>query len=80
LLTVVVVTIDKITGKPSSTGALDSGPDVNRLGEFLFTKYAFAFEITAVLLTIAVVGAVVMSRRPKADAEAIVEAESEVAR
>jgi NADH-quinone oxidoreductase subunit J len=64
LLTVVVVTLDGLTGRSSSTGELSGAPDVDRLGEFLFTKYAFAFEITALLLTIAVVGAVALSRRP----------------
>jgi NADH-quinone oxidoreductase subunit J len=39
--------------------------DVNRLGESLFTDYVFAFEITAVLLIIAVVGAVVLARRSR---------------
>jgi NADH-quinone oxidoreductase subunit J len=69
LLTVVVITADKLTGKPSSTGELGTGPDVNRLGELLFTKYVFAFEITAALLTIAVVGAVLLSRRPSGELE-----------
>jgi NADH-quinone oxidoreductase subunit J len=63
LLTVVVVTLDGLTGRPSSTGELGAGPDVNKLGEFLFTDYVFAFEITGLLLTIAVVGAVALSRR-----------------
>lgn len=67
LLTVVVITADKLTGKPASTGRLTSAPDVNQLGEFLFTKYAFAFEITAALLTISVVGAVLLSRRPSGE-------------
>lgn len=40
-------------------------PNVNQLGRTLFTDFAFAFEVTAALLTIAVVGAVVLSRRPK---------------
>jgi NADH-quinone oxidoreductase subunit J len=66
LLTVVVVTLDGLTGRESSTGELQGAPDVNRLGEFLFTKYAFAFEITGLLLTIAVVGAVALSRRSAA--------------
>jgi NADH-quinone oxidoreductase subunit J len=69
LLTVVLATVDKLTGEPSSTGELNSAPDVNRLGEFLFTRYAIAFEITAVLLTISVVGAVVLSRRPQGELE-----------
>jgi NADH-quinone oxidoreductase subunit J len=64
LLTVVLVTVDGLTGAQSSTGELGDGPDVNKLGEFLFTKYAFAFEITGLLLTIAVVGAVALSRKP----------------
>ena len=34
-----------------------------KLGRALFTDYLFAFEITSVLLVIAVVGAVVLARR-----------------
>ena len=44
---------------------VDDGPNINQIGRVLFTDYAFAFEITAALLTIAVVGAVVLARRPK---------------
>ncbi len=45
---------------------LDAGvADIEQLGESLFTEYLFAFEITSVLLVIAVVGAVVMSRKVK---------------
>ena len=43
----------------------DKVPDVNRLGESLFTTYLFAFEITSVLLVIAVVGAVLLARRSR---------------
>jgi NADH-quinone oxidoreductase subunit J len=39
--------------------------DIDRLGESLFTDYLFAFEITSVLLVIAVVGAVVLARKVK---------------
>lgn len=38
--------------------------NINQIGRVLFTDFAFAFELTAALLTIAVVGAVVMARRP----------------
>lgn len=63
-LTALLAGSDAVTGTPSSTAPLDPDvPDVNRLGEVLFTDYVFAFQITAVLLTIAVVGAVVLSRR-----------------
>ncbi|MFN0088961.1 MAG: NADH-quinone oxidoreductase subunit J [Acidimicrobiales bacterium] len=61
---------DRITGAPSVTGAPDpNSPNVNQLARVLFTDFVYAFEITALLLTIAVVGAVVMARRlpPRAD-------------
>jgi hypothetical protein len=46
-----------------------AGPDtgqanVNLLGTSLYTTYLFPFEATAALLIIAVVGAVVLARRP----------------
>ncbi len=57
---------DVVTGAASSAAPLSSDmPNVNQLGRVLFTDYVFAFEITAVLLTIAVVGAVVLARRPR---------------
>jgi NADH-quinone oxidoreductase subunit J len=49
----------------------DSVADINRLGESLFTTYLFAFEITAVLLVIAVVGAVLLARRARARDEIV---------
>jgi NADH-quinone oxidoreductase subunit J len=47
-------------------------PDVVSLGRSLFTDYVFALEATAILLTIAVIGAVVLVRKaeqiePEAD-------------
>ena len=39
--------------------------DIDQLGESLFTDYLFAFEATSALLVIAVVGAVVLSRKVK---------------
>ncbi|MDQ2650030.1 MAG: NADH-quinone oxidoreductase subunit J [Actinomycetota bacterium] len=41
----------------------DAGSDLAKLGESLFTNYLFAFEVTSVLLVIAVVGAVVLARK-----------------
>ncbi len=53
------------TGAESVTLPLDSGrSNIVVLAEVLFTDYVFAFEVTSVLLVIAVVGAVVMARRP----------------
>lgn len=52
------------TGRASSMAALDPlAPDVNGLARAIFTDYVFAFEVASVLLTIAVVGAVVLARR-----------------
>jgi len=70
LLTVVVVATDAVTGIASADPerALDNNrSDVERLGRVLFTDYGFAFEATAALLTIAVVGAVVLTRRVEGD-------------
>jgi len=65
-LTALLAGASRVTGERSSLAPLDPDvPDVDRLGRVLFTDYVFAFEITAVLLTIAVVGAVVLSRRAK---------------
>ena len=55
---------DVVTGASSSLQAL--APDygnIRQIGDQLFTNYVFALEVTAALLTIAVVGAVVLSRR-----------------
>ena len=41
-----------------------NGGDVAALGRSVFTTYLFPFEVTAALLVIAVVGAVVLARRP----------------
>ena len=70
VLTVVLVATDTVTGARSTDveRVLDSGrSDVERLGRVLFTDYAFAFEATAALLTIAVVGAVVLTRKVTGD-------------
>lgn len=51
----------------------DAVPDINQLGEVLFTDYLYAFEITSVLLVLAVVGAVLLSRRSGRRADEIVD-------
>ena len=77
LLSVILSVGLDFTGGASSTGALNEvrrstpfgstaepATDIRVLGTHLFTDYVFAFEITAILLTIAVVGAVLLARRP----------------
>lgn len=68
LLSVFLVSSDILGGSPQfdSERTLDSGiTDIERLGRVLFSDHAFAVEITAALLTIAVVGAVVLTRSNK---------------
>ncbi|MDP9070360.1 MAG: NADH-quinone oxidoreductase subunit J [Actinomycetota bacterium] len=56
---------DWVTGARSVAGAATGpGTNVEKLASSIFTRYLFAFEITSVLLVIAVVGAVVLVRRP----------------
>ena len=54
------------TGQPHVSGSDTGAPNVNLLGKSLYTTYLFPFEATSALLIIAVVGAVVLARRPPA--------------
>ena len=62
---VVIAQSDWVTGARSTIGPLEGSRqgNVRNLAETLFTDYVWAFEITAVLLVIAVVGGVVLARR-----------------
>jgi NADH-quinone oxidoreductase subunit J len=55
-----------VTGAHRVAGGVTAGhhTDTFLLGKSIFTTYLWAFEITAALLVIAVVGAVVLARRP----------------
>jgi NADH-quinone oxidoreductase subunit J len=49
-------------------GAQTTGiTDVGELGRILFTDYMFAFEATSILIIAAMLGAVLLARRPGAD-------------
>ncbi len=53
-----------VTGAQSVAGPTSGpGSNVEKLARSLFTRYLLAFELTSVLLVIAVVGAVVLARR-----------------
>lgn len=74
LLLAVANSVDGLTGQSSLAGAIDRTdatgtrvPDVEQLAEQIFTRHVFTFEITGLLLTVAVVGAVVMARRITGD-------------
>ena len=52
-----------VSGAESVAGAADGpGSNVEKVASSLFTRYLLAFEMTSVLLVIAVVGAVVLAR------------------
>jgi NADH-quinone oxidoreductase subunit J len=54
------------TGARSVSGAIGSpAANVGLIGRSIFTTYLLAFEVTSALLVVAVVGAVVLSRRPR---------------
>jgi NADH-quinone oxidoreductase subunit J len=59
------------TGAKSTTGALNGpGTNVQKLGQSIFAGYLLPFEMTSVLLVIAVVAAVVLIRRSGAGGQA----------
>lgn len=57
-------------------GGADLGGNVERAARSLFTDFLWPFEITAALLVLAVVGAVVLARRSSESVEAGVEGEA----
>ena len=60
---VAVVTLGSVTGAPASPDpVVSSEPNTEAIGRVLFTDHLLAFEITSVLLVIAVVGAVALAR------------------
>ena len=55
-----------VTGATSVAGpASAEGTNVELIGKSVFTRYLYPFEVTSVLLVVAVIGAVLLSRRPK---------------
>ncbi len=51
-----------ISGQQAAVTPIDDSPDVEQLARDLFTRNILAFEATALLLTIATIGAVVLVR------------------
>jgi NADH-quinone oxidoreductase subunit J len=56
-----------VAGLLSTTPPVDDFGSVKSVSMLLFTKYLYPFELTGVLLLIAVVGAVVIARRDRAE-------------
>jgi len=68
------------TGLASRTAPIgEDASNISRLGQLLFSRYVFAFEATAILLTVSVVAAVLLARRlPTSDRDEMLAAESEL--
>ena len=65
ILTVLIATVGGPTGAQEANTPIGDATDNTRiLGEALFSTHVFSVELTALLLTVAVVGAVVLSTRP----------------
>lgn len=76
LAIIIVGKSEIVTGAHSVTEAISTTTsNISQLGIQLFTNWVFALEVTAGLLTIAVVGAVLLARRPS-DVQPIPEPES----
>jgi NADH-quinone oxidoreductase subunit J len=60
-----VIELGLALGAGSRTGGFGSAStgSVQAIGRALFTEYAFPFEVTSVLILVAMVGAVVLARR-----------------
>jgi NADH-quinone oxidoreductase subunit J len=66
LAVLLAVQAAEVTGARSVAGELSGDySNLEIVGRTLFTDYLFAFEATSALLVIAVVGAVVLARRPR---------------
>jgi NADH-quinone oxidoreductase subunit J len=61
-----------VAGGESGPFAGGSVSSVQEIGHLLFTTYAFQFEVTSVLILVAMVGAVVLARRdPKVTTDVV---------
>jgi NADH-quinone oxidoreductase subunit J len=65
LALVLIVELVWALTRRGESGAFAGGSvsSVGAIGRLLFTEYAFAFEVTSVLILVAMVGAVVLARR-----------------
>ncbi len=64
VVALIVVVGEPVTGVHAMGGTLGGTDDVRLLARSLFSDYVYAFELTSLLLVIAVIGAVVLVRKP----------------
>jgi NADH-quinone oxidoreductase subunit J len=65
LAVLLIVELGWALGRGGDTGTFPTGAvaSVSAIGRTLFTDYAFPFEVTSILILVAMVGAVVLARR-----------------
>jgi len=65
----VVVALNRLAIEPLSkdAGVSERVSSVTAIGNALFTTYAFAFEVTSILILVAMVGAVVIAGKPRSE-------------
>jgi NADH-quinone oxidoreductase subunit J len=54
-------------GVPGLSGERETAWSASEIGQILFTEYAFAFEVTSVLILVAMVGAIALAGRHRTD-------------
>ena len=73
LVGLIVVVNEPVTGAEAMGGAASGDENVRLLARSLFSDHVYAFELTSLLLVIAVIGAVVLARKPKEMQSAVAE-------
>ena len=73
LIGLIVVVNEPVTGAEAMGGAASGDENVRLLARSLFSDHVYAFELTSLLLVIAVIGAVVLARKPKETQSAVAE-------
>ncbi|HAX05484.1 MAG TPA: hypothetical protein DCX77_07385 [Acidimicrobiaceae bacterium] len=73
----IIVVKDPVTGAEAMGGSATGDENVRLLARSLFSDYVYAFELTSLLLVIAVIGAVVLARKPKKVLDSVSEEGSE---
>ena len=70
LLAEVIVAVSAWQARPSLSGAAipaATQPNIVALGQLLYSRYLFAFELAGLILLVAMVGAIVLTHRSRGD-------------
>jgi NADH-quinone oxidoreductase subunit J len=71
IVTMIVASDDPITGAVSTEIVDPERSNISRLAFSLFDDFVYAFELTSVLLLVAVIGAAVLARKSRRDDEEV---------